>query len=309
MASELMQTALLSTETDLQKKIFTFRGIQVMLDRDLAELYGVKNIRLREQVKRNGKRFPVDFMFQLSEKEAELLLSQNAIPSRMHLGGALPYVFTEQGVAGISGVLTSNRAIEVNIAIMRAFVKMRRSIAESGGLLQRLDSLEKRQIVHEIKTDDRFEQIFDALEHKSLTCTQGIFFDGRIFDAYVFVNDLLRKSEKSIVLIDNYVDDSVLMQLAKRSVGVSALILTKSISQPLALDLKKHNAQYPSISIQEFPYSHDRFLILDGETVYHLGASLKDLGKRWFAFSRMEKTALTMIDRVEELLKAGSHYS
>ena len=111
------------------------------------------------------------------------------------------------------------------------------------------------------------------------------------------------------MLIDNYVDDSVLMQLAKRSVGVSALILTKSISQPLALDLKKHNAQYSPISIQEFPYSHDRFLILDGETVYHLGASLKDLGKRWFAFSRMEKTALTMIDRVEELLKAGSHYS
>ncbi|MEI8102565.1 MAG: ORF6N domain-containing protein [Chlorobium sp.] len=309
MESELMQTTLLSTETDLQKKIYTFRGVQVMLDRDLAELYGVKTIRLREQVKRNGKRFPVDFMFQLSEKEAELLLSQNAIPSRMHLGGALPYVFTEQGVAGISGVLTSNRAIEVNIAIMRAFVKMRRSIADSGGLLRRLDSLEQRQIVHEIKTDNRFEQIFDAFEHKSLTCTQGIFFDGQIFDAYVFVNDLLRKSKKSVVLINNYVDDSVLMQLAKRSVGVSALILTKSISQPLALDLKKHNAQYSPISIQEFPYSHDRFLILDGETVYHLGASLKDLGKRWFAFSRMEKTALTMIDRVEELLKAGSHYS
>jgi len=309
MESELMQTTLLSTETDLQKKIYTFRGVQVMLDRDLAELYGVKTIRLREQVKRNGKRFPVDFMFQLSEKEAELLLSQNAIPSRMHLGGALPYVFTEQGVAGISGVLTSNSAIEVNIAIMRSFVKMRRSIADSGGLLRRLDSLEKRQIVHEIKTDNRFEQIFDAFEHKSLTCTQGIFFDGQIFDAYVFVNDLLRKSKKSVVLINNYVDDSVLMQLAKRSVGVSALILTKSISQPLALDLKKHNAQYSPISIQEFPYSHDRFLILDGETVYHLGASLKDLGKRWFAFSRMEKTALTMIDRVEELLKAGSHYS
>lgn len=220
-----MNTVLIPSETELQKRIYTFRSVQVMLDRDLAELYGVKPIRLREQVKRNSKRFPEDFMFQLTDEEVEFLLSQNAIPSRKHLGGALPYVFTEQGVAGISGVLTSERAIEVNIAVLRAFVEMRR-----------------------------------------------------------------------------YIDDSVLMQLSKRSEGVSATILTKAISKQLTQDLKKHNTQYPPITIREFAYSHDRFLILDGEMVYHLGASLKDLGKKWFAFSKMDKAALMVMERVEKIM-------
>lgn len=297
-----MNTVLIPSETELQKRIYTFRSVQVMLDRDLAELYGVKPIRLREQVKRNSKRFPEDFMFQLTDEEVEFLLSQNAIPSRKHLGGALPYVFTEQGVAGISGVLTSERAIEVNIAVLRAFVEMRRYIAVSGGLLQRQDILEKRQITHEIKTDERFEMVFNALEDKSRTSTQGIFFDGQIFDAYVFINDLLRQAKISIVLIDNYIDDSVLMQLAKRRKGVSATILTKAISKQLAQDLKKHNTQYPPITIREFAHSHDRFLILDGEMVYHLGASLKDLGKKWFAFSKMDKAALMVMERVEKIM-------
>lgn len=220
-----MNTVLIPSETELQKRIYTFRSVQVMLDRDLAELYGVKPIRLREQVKRNSKRFPEDFMFQLTDEEVEFLLSQNAIPSRKHLGGALPYVFTEQGVAGISGVLTSERAIEVNIAVLRAFVEMRR-----------------------------------------------------------------------------YIDDSVLMQLSKRSEGVSAPILTKATSKQLAQDLKRHNAQYPPITIHEFAHSHDRFLILDGEMVYHLCASLKDLGKKWFAFSKMDKAALMVMERVEKIM-------
>ena len=150
------------------------------------------------------------------------------------------------------------------------------------------------------------ERVFDALEDKSLTRTRGIFFDGQIFDAYVFVNDLLRQTKSSIILIDNYIDDSVLMQLAKRPEGVSATILTKAISKQLAQDLKKHNAQYPPIVIREFDQSHDRFLILDCVTVYHIGASLKDLGKKWFAFSRMDKAALAMMERVNEVLKEGS---
>lgn len=290
-------------EVQLRKKIHTLRGEQVMLDRDLADLYGVKAIRLREQVKRNIKRFPEDFMFQLTEAEVDLLVSQNAIPSRKHLGGSLPYAFTEQGVAGISGVLTSDRAIQVNIAVMRAFVRMRRFLAANAGLLQRMDTLEQRQISQKISTDKRFKELFDALEEKSILPSQGVFFNGQVFDAYVFVNDLLRQAESSIVLIDNYIDDSVLMQLSKRHQGVNAIILTKNVSQRLMHDLQRHNSQYPPVSIQEFTLSHDRFLILDGETVYHIGASLKDLGKKWFAFSRVDKSALTIMQRVEEVLR------
>src|SRR5690606_6920704 len=242
----------------------------------------------------------------LEDAEVEMLVSQSVIPSKGVLGGALPFVFTEHGVAALSSVLTSDRAIEVNIAIMRAFVEMRRLLAAGGGLLQRMDSLEKRQLGHELETNARFDRVFDALEQKSLSQTQGIFFDGQIFDAYVFVNDLLRTAKKSIVLIDNYIDDSVLLQLAKRRKGVGVTLLTKSISKALAQDLKKHNAQYPPIAIREFAASHDRFPILDGEAVYHLGASLKDLGKRWFAFSRMDKAGLVVMQRVDALL-GGSH--
>ena len=242
-------------------------------------------------------------MFALDESEVEMLVSQSVIPSKQVLGGAMPFAFTEHGVASLSSVLTSNRAIEINIAIMRAFVAMRCLLAASGGLLQRVDLLEKRQITHEIKTDDRFDQVFDALESKSLTPTQGVFFNGQIFDAYLFINDLLRQAKKSIVLIDNYIDDSVLQQLAKRRKGVGATILTRSIGKALALDLKKHNAQYPPIDIRKFADSHDRFLILDEETVYHLGASLKDLGKKWFAFSKMDKAGLKVMSMVTAILK------
>ena len=280
-----------------------------MLDRDLAELYEVKPIRLREQVKRNSKRFPEDFMFQLTMDEVEIMVSQNAIPSKQYLGGTLPYVFTEQGVAAISGILTSDRAIAVNISIMRTFVEMRRFLANNSELFKRLDTLEQRQVKHEIKTTEQFDKVFDALEDKNQTITQGIFFDGQMFDAYVFINDLFRQAKRSIILIDNYIDDSVLMQLTKRPRGVSATILTKSVSKDLTQDLKKHNTQYPPIVIHEFASSHDRFLIIDGETVYHIGASLKDLGKKWFAFSRMDATALTIMGRIDVLLKQTLDHS
>ncbi|MDP3706153.1 MAG: ORF6N domain-containing protein [Legionellaceae bacterium] len=298
-----MTTELILSNNELQKKIHIIRGAQVMLDRDLAELYEVKPIRLREQVKRNSKRFPEDFMFQLTMDEVEIMVSQNAIPSKQYLGGTLPYVFTEQGVAAISGILTSDRAIAVNISIMRTFVEMRRFLANNSELFKRLDTLEQRQVKHEIKTTEQFDKVFDALEDKNQTITQGIFFDGQMFDAYVFINDLFRQAKRSIILIDNYIDDSVLMQLTKRPRGVSATILTKSVSKDLTQDLKKHNAQYPPIVIHEFASSHDRFLIIDGETVYHIGASLKDLGKKWFAFSRMDATALTIMGRIDVLLK------
>jgi len=218
-----MAIEIVPDEIQLRNKIHTIRGVQVMLDRDLAVLYGVKAIRLREQVKRNMNRFPEDFMFQLTEEEVDHMVSQNAIPSRGHLGGALPYVFTEQGVAGISGVLTSERAIHINIAIMRAFVRMRRFLSANAGLLQRLDALEQRQATQEILTDKRFKELFDALEEKSIPAKQGVFFNGQVFDAYVFVNDLLRQAKSSIVLIDNYIDDSVLTLLSKIKIALQRI--------------------------------------------------------------------------------------
>ena len=290
--SELVQVL------NIERHIYTIRGIQVMLDRDLAELYGVKPIRLREQVKRNCNRFPEDFMFQISEDEVDYMVSQNAIPSRRHLGGTLPYVFTEQGVAGISGVLNSTRAVEINIAIMRAFVKMRQFLADNANLFMRLESIEKRQLLHELKADEKFEQLFNALEDKSIKPKQGIFYDGQIFDAYAFVCDLVRSARQRIILIDNYVDESVLTLLSKRGEQVCTQILTKSISKELALDIEKFNRQYPAIDVQTFTLSHDRFLIIDDD-IYHIGASLKDLGKKWFAFSKMDVSAIEMLQRVK----------
>jgi len=293
-------SAIVLREESVRQLIYVLRDVQIMVDADLAALYGVETKVLNQAVTRNIARFPESFRFQLSEAEKEELVTNCDRFKNLKHSSTLPYAFTEQGVAMLSAVLRSETAIQTSIHIINAFVAMRRLLAASGGLLQRMDTLEKRQIANEIKTDARFDKVFDALESRSLNPAQGIFFNGQIFDAYVFVNDLLRQAKKSIVLIDNYVDDSVLAQLAKRKKGVSATILTKAIGKALAQDLKKHNAQYPPIVIQEFADSHDRFLILDGETVYHLGASLKDLGKKWFAFSKMDKSGLKVMERIKK---------
>jgi hypothetical protein len=278
--------------------IHHIRGVQIILDRDLALLYQVDTRTLKQAVKRNRKRFPGDFMFVLDDAEVDLMVSQSVIPSKRVLGGSMPFAFTEQGVASLSSVLTSDRAIDVNIAIMRTFVSMRRVHMAYSGMLQRIDSIEQKLLNHEMQSMARFETVFEAMSSGRQNQVQGVFFDGQIFDAYVFVSDLLRKAESSIVLIDNYVDESVLMHLTKRKPGVSATILTREIGKTLQLDLKKHNAQYDPISIREFANSHDRFLILDGKTVYHLGASLKDLGKKWVAFSKMDSSGLTVMERI-----------
>ena len=279
---------------EIQHRIYTIRGLQVMLDRDLAEMYGVKAIRLREQVKRNSKRFPADFMFQLTDNEADELVSQNAIPSKKQLGGSLPYAFTEQGVANLSGVLNSDQAIEVNISIMRAFVEMRKFILNNAQLFQRIGYIEQKQI----ETDKRIDQILDALNSGTAKPRQGIFYDGQIFDAWLFVSDLVKSATHSWVLIDNYVDESVLNLLGKRNSNASATIYTQKISNQLRLDIEKYNQQYPVIELNEFKQSHDRFLIIDNTDVYHFGASLKDLGKKWFAFSKFDKQAVEMLGKL-----------
>ena len=227
------------------------------------------------------------------------MVSQNAIPSRKKLGGSLPYVFTEQGVASLAGVLKSDKAAEVYVRIMRAFVKMRRFIQNNVHIFARLESVENRQHAFELETGQNFEKVFQALDQNSAIPKQGIFFDGQVYDAYTFISDLIRSAQKSLLLIDNFIDDSVLTLLSKRKSNVSAIILTRHISKTLTLDLKKHNQQYPPISIKRFKEAHDRFLIIDKTEIYHIGASLKDLGKKWFAFSKMERCTLEMLNRID----------
>jgi hypothetical protein len=176
-------------------------------------------------------------------------------------------------------------------------VRQRQFLLHNADLFRRLDHIEKRQIADELKTDERFEQVFKALEDKSIKPKQGIFFDGQVFDAYAFVCDLIRSASRRIILIDNYVDESVLLLLAKRKAGVGVQLLTKNTSRQLAQDIAKFNAQYPAIETREFKLAHDRFLIIDA-AIYHIGASLKDLGQKWFAFSKMEIGAVEMLRRV-----------
>ena len=292
----------------IQNRIYTIRGVQVMLDMDLAQFYGTETKLLNRAVKRNSERFPEEFMFQLTEyeyegirsqlltlKDSDNLRFQNGTSSGHGGRRYLPYAFTEQGIAMLSGVLRSETAIKMSIQIIKAFVAMRRLIASNAQIFQRLDTLEIKQL----ETDQKIDHVLDAMESKQIQPKQGIFFDGQIFDAYKFVADLIRTAKKSITIIDNYVDDTVLTHLTKRNNGVKVTIFTKTISKQLALDIKKFNAQYPSIEIREFKNSHDRFIIIDNKTVYHFGASLKDLGKKWFAFSKMDVGAIEMLTRLD----------
>ncbi|MDQ7061041.1 MAG: ORF6N domain-containing protein [Sulfurimonas sp.] len=279
---------------NIKSKIYTIRGLQVMLDRDLAQLYEVKAIRLREQVKRNIDRFPEDFMFQLNEIEIEAMVSQNAIPSKSHLGGAIPYVFTEQGVSMLSSVLKSKTATKISIDIFRAFVNMRKFISNNAQIFQRLESLENKQF----HTDEKIDTILDAIEDKTIKPKQGIFYNGQVFDAYNFVADLIRDAKESIVLIDNYVDDTTLTLFSKNQ-NISVTIYTQTITKQLKLDLQKYNAQYKNIALKTFKDSHDRFMIIDNREVYYIGASLKDLGKKWFAFSRFDVGCFGLLERLK----------
>lgn len=282
---------------NIRRMIFTIRGVQVMMDRDLASVYGVENKRLNEQVKRNSSRFPETFRFQITDKEKEQLVANCDRFESLKHSASNPYAFTEQGVSMLSAVLRSDTAVEVSIKIMNAFVEMRRFIHNNAGIFARLDSVERRQTAFELETEKNFEKVFQALESGE-TAKQGIFFEGQVFDAYAFVSNIIRKAQRSLVLVDNYVDDAVLTLLSKRKNNVTATIYTKAISKQLALDLEKHNQQYPPVLVKTFNNAHDRFLIIDEKEIYHIGASLKDLGKKWFAFSKFEYGAVEMLEKL-----------
>ena len=277
----------------IEPLIRLIRGQQVILDFDLASLYGIETKRLKEQVNRNESRFPVDFMFKLTQEEFNSLRSQNATSNKRGGTRYLPYAFTESGIAMLSSVLRTEVAIEVNIRIMRAFTSMRHFLTNNTQIFQRLANVE----FHQTDTDQRIDEVFKRLD-ANIQPRQGIFFDGQVFDAYRFISDLIRKAQHSIILIDNYVDDTVLSLIDKRKNSVSAIIYTQHVSKQLQLDIERHNTQYPEIEIKHFQKAHDRFLLIDSE-VYHIGASIKDLGKKWFAFTLMHDiTSESLINRI-----------
>lgn len=308
--------------SSIQKKIFNIRNVQVIVDSDLAMFYNVETKQLNRAVKRNIERFPKEFMFQLTKEEWESLRFQfgtlnndlyinekkeNQITMPVEGGKGkhrkyVPYVFTEQGVAMLSGVLRSETAVRVSIQIINAFVTMRRFLTYNAQLFQRIDSIERRQIKYEMVTDKKLAEILDKLQSDKLEPKQGIFFDGQIFDAYKFVSSLIRKAESSILLIDNYIDETILELFTKKKRNVEVTILTRNFNKTLRLDKMKFDAQYPSIKIKEFKKAHDRFLILDWKEVYHFGASLKDLGKKWFAFSKLDISAIEILNNIRNIL-------
>lgn len=294
----IQETIAILDEQPIQDKIYTIRGLQVMLDRDLAEIYGVETKRINEAVKNNQDKFQEDFFFELTNDEFNNLRSKVST-ANFSKTRANPKVFTEQGVYMLATILKSKTASQTTVLIIKTFASMRKFLLSNASIFQRLENVEKRQIGFEIKTDEKFNKIFDAIEEKGIPQKQHIFYDGQIFDAYVFVADLIKTAKSSIILIDNYVDESTLLLLSKREANVKTTLYTKQISKQLELDLKKYNSQYQNIEIKEFDLSHDRFLIIDDTQVYHFGASLKDLGKKWFAVSKMESASLSILGKLK----------
>lgn len=290
-----MSKDLTLSQQHIENRIFTFRGKQVMFDRDLAEMYQVEVKRLNEQVKRNIDRFPETFRFQLNSQEKdELVANCDRFESLKH-SAVNPYAFTEQGVAMLSAVLRSDIAVKVSIQIMNAFVELRKLVGQETLQHLRLSSIENKLIEH----DQKFNKLFTALENNELP-QRGVYFDGQVYDAYQFVSDVIKNAQSSIILIDNYIDDSVLTLFSKRKKNVIATIYTASISKQIRLDLEKHNTQYPEVKAELFKQSHDRFLIIDEKELYHIGASLKDLGKKWFAFSRMDSLCKDVLSKIKK---------
>ena len=283
-------------QINIEELIYEIRGRDVMIDSDLAMIYEEETKYLKRAVRNHIKRFPGDFMFELTKEEYAALRCKNSTIKSNGRGQHSkypPYAFTKNGIAMLSSVLNSETAIDANIYIMRAFTS-KYSLGGHTEVYQRIANIEH----HQIEADKRIDEVFRRLDAHT-PATQGIFFEGQIFDAYQFVCGLVRQAKKSIVLIDNYVDETVLTLLDKREPNVSATIYTQHISQQLQLDIVRHNAQYSPIEVKPFNRAHDRFLLIDDE-VYHIGASIKDLGKKWFAFTLMrDMTSQELLDKIK----------
>ena len=274
---------------NIKNLIYTIRGKQVMLDSDVAMLYQYTTKSINKAMKRNINRFPEDFCFQLTEKEVENLRFQFGTSSlkKENYGGRryLPYVYTEQGISMLAGVLKNEIAVQVSINIIRAFIEMRKFISLNGKLFKRLTNVECKILEH----DKKFDIVFNELQKdEKMEFKQKIFFDGQIYDAYSLIIDIIKKAKQKILIIDNYIDDSILKMLSKKNQKVEVVILTLQNSKLNKLDITKFNKQYPVLKLAYTNKFHDRFIVIDNKELYHVGASLKDLGKKCFAISKIE---------------------
>lgn len=291
----------------IQGLIYTLRNVQVMLDFDLADIYGYEVKRLNEQVKRNIARFPEDFMFQLTSEEIEVVKSQNATSRDMtfftgQMGGRRkpPYAFTEQGIYMLGTVLRGVVAEQQTIRVMRAFREMRHFIANNALMFEKISMVELKQLEYQKRTDEKIEQIFEYISDCE-EVYQKIFFDGQIFDAFSLLTDIIMKADKSIVLIDGYVDIVTLNILAKKRKGVDIILYTLPSAKITAQDILSFNTQYPKLEVNRTTAFHDRFLIIDGNKGYHIGASIKDAGKKCFGINKIEDIGIIndLIQRAE----------
>ena len=304
---------------EIKNLIYTIRGKQVMLDRDVAMLYHYPTKRINEAVNRNKQRFPENFCFQLTEEEYKSLRFKNSALNEINSRNVnednsirsqiatlnenagrgkhrkyLPYVFTEQGIAMLSGLLKNDVAIQVSINIMNAFVEMRKFLAVNGQLFERLTNVEYKLLEH----DKKFDKVFDQLQNER-NIKQKIFFEGQIYDAYSLIIDIIKKANKKILIIDNYIDDSVLKMLAKKNKNVEVVILTSEKSNIQKIDIQKFNKEYPILKIAKTNKFHDRFIVIDNKEMYHLGASIKNLGKKCFGINKIED--MEIIDKIINL--------
>ena len=282
----------------IETKILKIRDMYVMIDRDLAELYGTETKVLNQAVKRNIERFPKDFMFALRKEEKDQLVTDCDRFNALKHSSTLPYAFTEQGVAMLSSVLKTSTAVNVNIQIMRAFVSMRHFQQGNAQIFSELKSIRQHQIesdIHQRETDSKVEVLFSLIDKYNVNDVQGIFFQGQIFDAYAKFESFISQAKKEIILIDGYVDVSILERLTKKATNVDVKIYTNPKTKLTAQDVRMFNAQYPTLVIDHTTKMHDRFLIIDREILYHIGASLKDLGKKCFAFEMLDSLLIPVI--------------
>lgn len=295
---------------DIQNLIYVIRGKQVMLDSDLAMLYNVETGNLNKAMKRNQRRFPEDFCFQLTKEEYENLIFQIGSSSDSSHGGRrkLPFVYTEQGIAMLSAVLRSDVAIQVSIRIMQTFVEMRKYLATNALLLQKVNNLETKQLETDLaikaieqQTNEKFDKVFDYIASHGED-NQKIFFDGQIFDAFSLMTELIQQADNSIVLIDGYVDVATLNILAKKKDSVKVICYTLPNAKITNQDILNFNAQYPDLEVKRTTVFHDRFLIIDDKLAYHIGASIKDAGKKCFGINKIEDE-----ETISNIINRASH--
>ncbi|MCM1053836.1 MAG: ORF6N domain-containing protein [Ruminococcus sp.] len=291
----MVDKKLIKEELDIKSMIYTIRGKQVIMDSDVAKLYHYETRKLNQAVKRNSERFPERFCFQITEKEFKCLRSQN-VTLNENLGRGqhrkyLPYVFTEYGITMLAGILKSEIAIKVSINIIDAFIEMRKFLLSNGQVFERLTNIENKQLEYDkkfIEQDNKINEVFNYLEVED-NIKERIFFEGQIYDAYSLIVDIIKKASKSIIIIDNYIDESILKMLSKKKKDVKVILITSNKAKINNLDIEKFNKEYPKLEIRKSTKYHDRFIIIDKERLYHLGASIKDLGNKCFGINKIEE--------------------